>query len=447
MKRQLYLECSSGISGDMTVAALLDLGADEQVLRKALASLPLGGFEIAVTRKVKSGLDVCDFDVILDAEHENHDHDMEYLHGRDHGHEHVHEDGSARSQEHHQHGHEDQHDYDHEHHHDHRGMHEILHIIEYADMTERAKDTAIRIFEILAEAEARAHGVPAYQVHFHEVGAVDSIVDILSVAVCLDNLDITEVIVPFLCEGQGSIRCQHGILPVPVPAVVNVVQAHGITLKPTGVQGELVTPTGAAIVAAVCTSEKLPQTYRIAKIGMGAGKREYECTGVLRAMLLESEEKESADTIWRLESNLDDCTGEMLGYVMDELLASGARDVYYTPIYMKKNRPAVQINIICREPDIEKLQNVLFRNTTTIGVRRCRMERTILPREIRQVDTPYGKVQVKVCQINGEVRAYPEYTSVVELCKMQNMSFQEAWHVVSAAADGVGNTQVPDLPE
>lgn len=447
MKRQLYLECSSGISGDMTVAALLDLGADEQVLRKALASLPLGGFEIAVTRKVKSGLDVCDFDVILDAEHENHDHDMEYLHGRDHGHEHVHEDGSARSQEHHQHGHEDQHDYDHEHHHDHRGLHEILHIIEYADMTERAKDTAIRIFEILAEAEARAHGVPAYQVHFHEVGAVDSIVDILSVAVCLDNLDITEVIVPFLCEGQGSIRCQHGILPVPVPAVVNVVQAHGITLKPTGVQGELVTPTGAAIVAAVCTSDKLPQTYRIAKIGMGAGKREYECTGVLRAMLLESEEKESADTIWRLESNLDDCTGEMLGYVMDELLASGARDVYYTPIYMKKNRPAVQINIICREPDIEKLQNVLFRNTTTIGVRRCCMERTILPREIRQVDTPYGKVQVKVCQINGEVRSYPEYTSVVELCKMQNMSFQEAWHVVSAAADGVGNTQVPDLPE
>ena len=436
MNRQLYLECYSGISGDMMVAALLDLGADEQILRKALASLPVGGFEIAVTRKVKSGLDVCDFDVILDAEHENHDHDMEYLHGHDHqhihahdhSHEHVHEDGSVHIHEHH---------HNHGHRHEHRGLHEILHIIEHADMTERAKETAARVFQILAEAESKAHGVPADQVHFHEVGAVDSIVDILAVAICLDNLDITEAIVPFLCEGQGSIRCQHGIIPVPVPAVVNIAQAHGLTLKPTGVQGELVTPTGAAIVAAVRTSDKLPQTYRIAKIGRGAGKREYECTGVLRAMLLESEEKEAADTIWRLESNLDDCTGEMLGYVMEELLSAGARDVYYTPIYMKKNRPAVQINIICREADIEKLQNVLFCNTTTIGVRRCRMERTVLPREIQKIDTPYGKVQVKVCRIGEEVRAYPEYASVSELCKTHNMSFQKAWRIASAAADTV----------
>ena len=426
MNRQLYLECYSGISGDMTVAALLDLGADEQILRKALASLPVGGFEIAVTRKVKSGLDVCDFDVILDAEHENHDHDMEYLHGHDHqhthDHEHVHEDGSVHT---------------HEHHHEHRGLHEILHIIEHADMTERAKETAVRIFQILAEAESKAHGVPADQVHFHEVGAVDSIVDILAVAVCLDNLDITEVIVPFLCEGQGSIRCQHGIIPVPVPAVVNIAQAHGLTLKPTGVQGELVTPTGAAIVAAVRTSDKLPQTCRIVKIGMGAGKREYEGTGILRAMLLESGSAEAADTIWRLESNLDDCSGEVLGFVMDELFAAGARDVYYTPIYMKKNRPAVQINIICREQDVDKLQNILFCNTTTIGVRRCRMERTILPREIRQIDTPYGKVQVKVCRIGEEVRAYPEYASVSELCKTHNMSFQKVWRIASAAADTV----------
>ena len=399
----------------------------------------MGGFEIAVTRKVKSGLDVCDFDVILDAEHENHDHDMEYLHGHDHQHthDHVHEDGSVHTHEHHHHDHSHEHHHDHGHHHEHRGLHEILHIIEHADMTERAKETAVRIFQILAEAESKAHGVPADQVHFHEVGAVDSIVDILAVAICLDNLDITEVIVPFLCEGQGSIRCQHGIIPVPVPAVVNIAQAHGLTLKPTGVQGELVTPTGAAIVAAVRTSDKLPQTCRIVKIGMGAGKREYEGTGILRAMLLESGSAEAADTIWRLESNLDDCSGEVLGFVMDELFAAGARDVYYTPIYMKKNRPAVQINIICREQDVDKLQNILFCNTTTIGVRRCRMERTILPREIRQMDTPYGKVQVKVCRIGEEVRAYPEYDSVVELCKTHNMSFQKAWRIASVAADTV----------
>lgn len=441
MDEILYLECLSGISGDMTVAALLDLGADEEVLRRALSSLPLSGFSVEIKRVVKSGLDVCDFNVVLDEAHENHDHDMEYLHGHDHqhthDHEHVHEDGSVHTHEHHHHDHSHEHHHDHGHHHEHRGLHEILHIIEHADMTERAKKTAVRIFQILAEAESKAHGVPADQVHFHEVGAVDSIVDILAVAVCLDNLDITEVIVPFLCEGQGSIRCQHGIIPVPVPAVVNIAQAHGLTLKPTGVQGELVTPTGAAIVAAVRTSDKLPQTYRIVKIGMGAGKREYEGTGILRAMLLESGSAEAADTIWRLESNLDDCSGEVLGFVMDELFAAGARDVYYTPIYMKKNRPAVQINIICREQDVDKLQNILFCNTTTIGVRRCRMERTILPREIRQMDTPYGKVQVKVCRIGEEVRAYPEYDSVVELCKTHNMSFQKAWRIASAAADTV----------
>ena len=441
MSRELYLECASGISGDMFTAALLDLGADQDVLRKALDSLRLPGYRVEISRVTKSGLAACDFSVHLDAEHENHDHDMEYLHGHDHqhthDHEHVHEDGSVHTHEHHHHDHSHEHHHDHGHHHEHRGLHEILHIIEHADMTERAKKTAVRIFQILAEAESKAHGVPADQVHFHEVGAVDSIVDILAVAVCLDNLDITEVIVPFLCEGQGSIRCQHGIIPVPVPAVVNIAQAHGLTLKPTGVQGELVTPTGAAIVAAVRTSDKLPQTYRIVKIGMGAGKREYEGTGILRAMLLESGSAEAADTIWRLESNLDDCSGEVLGFVMDELFAAGARDVYYTPIYMKKNRPAVQINIICREQDVDKLQNILFCNTTTIGVRRCRMERTILPREIRQMDTPYGKVQVKVCRIGEEVRAYPEYDSVVELCKTHNMSFQKAWRIASAAADTV----------
>ena len=421
MNRQLYLECYSGISGDMTVAALLDLGADEQILRKALAGLPVGGFEIAVTRKVKSGLDVCDFDVILDAEHENHDHDMEYLHGHDHqhthDHEHVHEDGSVHTHEHHHHDHSHEHHHDHGHHHEHRGLHEILHIIEHADMTERAKETAVRIFQILAEAESKAHGVPADQVHFHEVGAVDSIVDILAVAICLDNLDITEVIVPFLCEGQGSIRCQHGIIPVPVPAVVNIAQAHGLTLKPTGVQGELVTPTGAAIVAAVRTSDKLPQTYRIVKIGMGAGKREYEGTGILRAMLLESGSAEAADTIWRLESNLDDCSGEVLGFVMDELFAAGARDVYYTPIYMKKNRPAVQINIICREQDVDKLQNILFCNTTTIGVRRCQYGAHCAS-EGDQTDgyTLMEKYRLRYAGSEKKSELYPEYASVVELC-------------------------------
>ncbi len=231
MERQtLYLECVSGISGDMTVAALLDLGADQRVLERALESLPVDGYETVIRQVKKSGLDMCDFDVVLDHVHENHDHDMEYLHG----HAHEHEGGH-----HHEHGH---------HSHEHRGLPEILEIIGKGDLTARAKETAGRIFRILAEAESKAHGVSLEQVHFHEVGAVDSIVDIVAAAVCLDNLGITDVIVTRLNEGQGTIRCQHGVLPVPVPAVMNIVAAHKLPLHITETKGELVTPTGAAIV-------------------------------------------------------------------------------------------------------------------------------------------------------------------------------------------------------
>lgn len=282
MGKTLYLECYSGISGDMTVAALLDLGADQAVLDSALKSLPVSGFQTRISRVVKGGIDACDFDVMLDKKHENHDHDMEYLHG------HHHENTEADT---HLHTHEHKHTHDVEsahghHHHEHRGLKEITHMIEHSDMTENAKKTALRIFGILAEAEGKAHNVPADQVHFHEVGAVDSIVDIVSAAVCLDNLEITDVIVPVLHEGCGTVRCQHGILPVPVPAVVNVVNENHLNMKITDVEGELVTPTGAAIAAAIKTKDQLPKEFAIQKTGVGAGKRQYECPGILRAMLI-----------------------------------------------------------------------------------------------------------------------------------------------------------------
>ena len=282
MGKTLYLECYSGISGDMTVAALLDLGADQAVLDSALKSLPVSGFQTRISRVVKGGIDACDFDVMLDKNHENHDHDMEYLHG------HHHENTEAGA---HIHTHEHKHTHDTEsahghHHHEHRGLKEITHMIEHSDMTDNAKKTALRIFGILAEAEGKAHNVPADQVHFHEVGAIDSIVDIVSAAVCLDNLEITDVIVPVLHEGCGTVRCQHGILPVPVPAVVNVVNENHLNMKITDVEGELVTPTGAAIAAAIKTKDQLPKEFAIQKTGIGAGKRQYECPGILRAMLI-----------------------------------------------------------------------------------------------------------------------------------------------------------------
>lgn len=429
MGKTLYLECESGISGDMTVAALLDLGADQQVLKKALASLPVQGFDIRISRVKKSGLDACDFDVVLDKEHENHDHDMEYLHGHTHAHNHGTE---------HMHGH-DVHNYDaeyiHEHHgaddmheHEHRSFADILQIIESSSLTERAKKTSADIFSVLADAEAKAHGVPKNQVHFHEVGAVDSIVDILSAAVCLDNLDIDQVIVTELSEGRGTIRCQHGILPIPVPAVANIVQANHLRLKLTQVEGELVTPTGAAIVAAVRTSDKLPESFFIEKTGLGAGKREYACAGILRAMLLEFENKESwveKDEICKLETNIDDCSGETLGFLMERLMRAGAKDVHYTPVYMKKNRPAYQVNVVCKKEDAEKLEEIIFRGTTTIGIRRMYMERSILKREATEIDTPFGKMKVKVCSLQDGKRIYPEYEEVVRICRETGLSYYE----------------------
>ena len=284
MGNSLYLECGSGISGDMFVAAMLDLGADEKKLKEVLESLPVKGFTTKISRVKKSGLDACDFAVILDAEHENHDHDMEYLHGQAHAH----------SEENHPHGYEHNqtkkhlHDHGHTHHsHEHRGPKDILRIIEHSCMSEHAKEIAQKIIRILSEAEAKAHGVSLEQVHFHEVGAVDSIVDIAAAAVCADNLNLSKVYVTQLNEGSGMVRCQHGLLPIPVPAVANVVSAHQLPLHITQVEGELVTPTGAAIAAALCTDKELPETFTIKKIGMGAGKREYACVGVLRAMLIE----------------------------------------------------------------------------------------------------------------------------------------------------------------
>lgn len=413
---KLYLECYSGISGDMTVAALLDLGADEKVLREVLESLPVRGFQIEIKRVIKSGIDACDFNVVLDKEHENHDHDMEYLHG--HHHEHVHGED-------HHHGHT----HGHHHHHEHRGMKEIREIIGKGCMTEGARGLALKIFEILAQAESKAHNVPVDEVHFHEVGAVDSIVDIVAVAVCLDNLGVKEVVVPVLCEGTGTVRCQHGILPIPVPAVANIMSMYELPVRVVDAEGEFVTPTGAAIVAAVKTSDILPKDFSVVKVGIGAGKRNYKRPGILRAMLIQ-DKSQMKDTIYKLETNIDDCSGEALGYVMERLFEAGARDVHYMPVFMKKNRPAWQLNVICTKEDIEKLEHIIFRETTTIGIRRVEMERTVLKREEKVVSTALGEAQVKVCQARGVVRFYPEYDSVSKLAKESGTPFAQVYQMV-----------------
>ncbi len=279
MPNKLYLECYSGISGDMTVAALLDLGADQQVLMEGLESLNLPGYQLKIGRVKKNGIDACDFDVILDEPEHHHDHDHEHHHDHDHDHEH-----------HHDHEHEHHHDHEHEHHHHHDHVHrnigDIFAIIDQSKISDRAKQTAKDIFRIIAAAESKAHGIAEDQVHFHEVGAVDSIVDIVSAAICLDNLDITEAVVSDLYEGCGYVHCQHGLMPVPVPAVVNIAADNALRLRLTQTRGEMITPTGAAIAAYLSKGGKLPESFVIEKIGLGAGKKDFATANILRAFLI-----------------------------------------------------------------------------------------------------------------------------------------------------------------
>jgi uncharacterized protein (TIGR00299 family) protein len=219
------------------------------------------------------------------------------------------------------------------------------------------------------------------------------------------------------------------VLPVPVPAVANVVKDSGLKLQIIDCQGEFVTPTGAAIAAAICTTDKLPETFSIEAIGLGAGKREYQRPSLLRAMII-SDETNHEDVIWKLESNIDDCSGETFGYVMDALMDAGARDVHYIPVFMKKNRPAYQLNVICTEDKIEELEQIMFQETTTIGIRRQKMERTILPRTIEEIQTKYGMAKVKVCTMKDQVKKYPEYESVKEISKREHVSYQDVYQEI-----------------
>ena len=554
MGKTLYLETSSGISGDMFVAAMIDLGADPEALERALNSIPADGFMVEISSVKKSGIACCDFNVILDAAHENHDHDMAYLYGpapvssaapqeeahhchchedeeahhchchedeeahhchchedeeaphchchedeeaphchchedeeahhcychedeeaphchchedeeahhcychedeeahHCHCHEdeeahhcHCHEDEEAHhchcheeEEAHHCHCHEEEPHHHHEHHHHGRHLAEIMDIIDATDMTDSAKALAGKMFHIVAEAESLAHHMPLEEVHFHEVGAIDSIVDIIAAAVTFDSLGITDVIIPCLTEGRGTVRCQHGVLPVPVPATMNIIEAYDMPLTIMEAKGEYVTPTGAAIAAAICTTHQLPKAFRIVRTGLGAGKRDYtERTNILRAYLIEGNAmEEGKDEIVKLETDIDDSTGEALGYTIDRLMQAGALDVHYSPVYMKKNRPAWELTVICKKSRMEELEDIIFKETTTIGIREFpSVMRSILRRNQKQVETPFGIAEVKEVALPGERRFYPEYESVKAIAEKNHLPFAEVYHLVKALAE------------
>ncbi len=397
MKNTLYLECFSGISGDMSVSALLDLGANVEVLRQGLESLNVTGYEIEISRMKKCGIDACHFDVILEGDHTHHSHEH-------HSHEH----------------------HSHEHHsHEHRNLDDIVKIIDNSTISDNAKRISKNIFDFVADAEAKAHALPKNEVHFHEVGAVDSIVDIVAVAICIDNLQIEDVCVSTIYEGQGYVKCQHGTIPVPVPAVTNIASVSGLSLRITNTQGEMVTPTGIAIAAALKNIDELPENMKIVKIGIGCGKKDFKHANILRAMLIQ--EDATNDEVTVLETNIDDSSGEALAYTLDKLFTKGVNDAFFTPIYMKKNRPATKLTVICNSNIIGIVEDIIFSNLSTIGIRKYKATRSILAREIKKVETKYGMCTIKICTHKDNTYVYPEYDDVKALCDSQNLSFDDVY--------------------
>ena len=415
--KQLYLECSSGISGDMTVAALLDLGADQEALKKALDSLPIDGFETRITRVKKSGLDACDFDVVLEGEYENHDHDMEYLFGE---HEHSHE-----------HGH-DHHEHAHGHGHVHRGMREIREIIEKADLTPRAREMALRIFTILGEAEAKAHGASLEEVHFHEVGALDAVADVTGVCYAMYLLHPERVVVSPVHVGSGTVRCAHGIMPVPAPATAALLS--GVPVYGGNIQGELCTPTGAALLVHFADSFGPMPAMISHSVGIGTGTKTFEQANCVRCFLGNIQAEKNGE-ITELVCNIDDMTPEALSFACSRLLELGALDVYTVPGTMKKGRPGHVLTVLCPPDQEEVFARHILAQTTTNGLRARRCAKYFLTPGTERVQTPWGEVRIKKAEGFGVIHRKPEYDDVAELARKHQTSCQKMTEMILSALE------------
>ncbi|KUO70777.1 MAG: hypothetical protein APF77_07630 [Clostridia bacterium BRH_c25] len=389
--RTLYFDCFSGISGDMTVGALLDIGADEKVLLEGLEQLKVEGYRIKVERKLKNGISGTDFSVLLEGHHE---HEHEHNHNHDHNHSHEHN---------HEHEHHHQHDTEHVH----RNVGDIEEIISHSGLNERVRKLSTDMFRLVAEAESKIHGKPVEEVHFHEVGAIDSIVDIIGTAICIDNLDVERIVFSSLPLSRGFVKCQHGMFPLPAPATLEILK--DVPVYYTDINFELVTPTGAAIAKGLADEFGMVGELEVDRIGYGLGKKTYEIPNVLRVVLFNSKKKNS-DRVIEIETNIDDMTAEQLGSAMEKLFTEGALDVSLTPVFMKKNRPGTKLTVLCHHEKKEAVVEAILRHTSTFGVRLSCMERRILDREIIAVDTEFGIVRCKVGKLDGELLKYsPEY--------------------------------------
>ncbi len=453
--KTLYLDIFSGISGDMFIGALLDLGVDFHSLEHELEKLGLDEYHLHYRRDFKSAIEGVKFDVHLAHDHEHeHQHD-DHDHGHDDGHKHGHEHSHEHSH-HHPHSHEHSHDHgDHHHHHEHehdhdedhdhdqehgRGFAEIREIIEGSKLSSWVKEKSVAVFRRIAEAEGKIHGVQTEEVHFHEVGAVDSIVDIVGACIGLELLGKPRVLASGVVEGSGFIECAHGSFPIPTPATLSILGAANISLTQCEEPHELVTPTGAGILAEFVEAFGPMRGLVAQKIGFGLGTRNNKTRpNVLRAILGETREGSvndwETDTIVALETNLDDCLPEALGRFLERALEEGALDVFYTPIQMKKNRPGVILTVLCEQNSADRFSELMLRETTAFGVRRAVLERRKLRREIISVKTKFGAVAVKVGRFNGKViQASPEYEACRRLTDEKRATLTEIYREAQAAA-------------
>lgn len=385
----LYFDCSSGISGNMTLGSLIEIIGDENYVLNELKKLNLSEYKIEISKKVKNGITGTYVDVILE-----------------HGHEHQHE----------------------EHHHEHRNLHDVETIIDNSSLEEPVKELAKRIFMRVAKAESKVHNKSLEEVHFHEVGAIDSIVDIVGTAILINKINPDKIISSIVNDGHGFIECAHGMMSVPVPATSEIFAASNVEFKQIDVDTELVTPTGAAIIAELAESFTTLPAITIEKIGWGAGTKDLAIPNILKVYY--GEMKEKSEDFVVMETNIDDCGGELFGYTQELLFKNGALDVFFTPIFMKKNRPAYRMTVACKREDMLKLQNIIFRETTTIGIRYRTEYRTELGREIVDIDTKYGKIKAKKVENNGETYIYPEYESIKELALKNDIPLKEFYKLI-----------------
>lgn len=421
--KTLYLECKMGAAGDMLMGALLELVPNPEQTLEQLNALGIPGVTYVMEKTAKCGILGTHVTVTVNGQEEHsHDHVHEHEH-HDHGHEHDHEYHHDHDHEHHHDHVMEAHEHGHEHHHHHHtSMADITHIMSHLPLLETVRNNALGVYQAIAQAESKAHGMPVEEIHFHEVGAMDAVADVVGVCMLMDQLKVDQICASPVHVGSDHVHCAHGILPVPAPATADLLR--DIPSYGGEIQGELCTPTGAALLRQFVTKFGPMPQMAVEKIGYGMGSKDFPMANCVRAMLGQTENA-PGDQVVELQCNLDDMTPEDIGFAVETLLENGALDVYTTAIQMKKNRPGVLLNVLCRPEQREHMVGLLFRHTTTLGVRETEHRRYTLERSSRQAETPWGAVAVKRAQGWGVTREKPEFDRLREIAKKENLSMTE----------------------